>query len=600
MKPIALRRWALFLILVLVFVALETVAWGAGDPPASDSPLVKLLKSGRVPEARQGTIIEMIGKRGTIGDLDYIYQQALEGHFSPANQLKALEALAEAALTRDLKPARDRARLIALLGAASPRTGSGWDEAVVRLAGLWKLEAAGDVLAAMARSTRSGEGLRAAAIDALATIGGRAGRSQIETLAGPGSPADLRLLAVAAMVRIDPDAAATRAAELIPHAAAQGLDLQPLLAAFLNRQGAAAVLAAAIGRHAIPADAAKLALRAVYSLSLNDPALVAALGRAAGISTDVKTLTPAELNALVAEVAAQGDPARGEAVFRRGDLNCLSCHALNKAGGEVGPDLSAVGQSSPPDYIINSILLPDQSIKEQYHTLVVLTSDGQVFQGIVTDKDSQRIVLKESTGGLRIVPVASIEDQKPGGSLMPKGLVNLMTRSEFVDLVRFLSELGKPGSYAIRTTPVIQRWRVLRAVTPALAAGVPDPATFRDQVLHAAPERWTTAYAKLSGSLPLDDVSASAQSQVLYIQGELDVTAGGPIRIRPDSPEGIRFWVDDQHAPAGTRELTTTLSSGRHRLTFRIDVAARPSRAIKIEVDKPSNSPAEFTVVGGK
>ncbi len=34
------------------------------DPPAPDSPLVKLLKSGRVPEARQGTILDMIGKRG--------------------------------------------------------------------------------------------------------------------------------------------------------------------------------------------------------------------------------------------------------------------------------------------------------------------------------------------------------------------------------------------------------------------------------------------------------------------------------------------------------------------------------------------------------
>ena len=125
--------------------------------------------------------------------------------------------------------------------------------------------------------------------------------------------------------------------------------------------------------------------------------------------------------------------------------------------------MSAIGQTSPPDYIINSILDPDQSIKEQYHTLVVQTSDGQVFQGIVTDKDDQRIVLKDATGAPRVVPVASIEDQKPGGSLMPKGLANLMTHAEFVDLVRFLSELGKPGPYAIRTTPTIQRWRVLEA-----------------------------------------------------------------------------------------------------------------------------------------
>ena len=123
-------------------------------------------------------------------------------------------------------------------------------------------------------------------------------------------------------------------------------------------------------------------------------------------------MTPAELTALVAEVAAKGDPARGEEVFRRSDLNCMSCHSVTKAGGDVGPDLSAVGQISPPDYIINSILNPDQSIKEQYNTLVVQTVDGQVFQGIVTDKDEQRVVLKDATGATRVVPVARSRTRK--------------------------------------------------------------------------------------------------------------------------------------------------------------------------------------------
>ena len=265
------------------------------------------------------------------------------------------------------------------------------------------------------------------------------------------------------------------------------------MAAFLEPARGADILAAAVGRHAPPADSAKLALRAVYALGRADPALVATLSRAAGLSAETKPLTPAELNQLVAEVAAHGDPARGELIFRRADLNCMSCHSLTKAGGEVGPDLSAIGQTSPADYIINSIFDPDQSIKEQYHTLVVLTSEGQVFQGIVTDKDDQRIVLKEATGTPRVVPVASIEDQKPGGSLMPKGLANLMTRAEFVDLVRFLAELGKPGPYAIRTIPTIQRWRVLKPVPAALAASIPDKDLFREQVLKAEPSRWMTA-----------------------------------------------------------------------------------------------------------
>ena len=87
----------------------------------------------------------------------------------------------------------------------------------------------------------------------------------------------------------------------------------PLLAAFLDRQGGADKLAAALGRRKLPADAAKLALRAVYALGHSDPALVAALTKAAGIDAEVKPLDQGEMDALIADVAAKGDPARGEA-----------------------------------------------------------------------------------------------------------------------------------------------------------------------------------------------------------------------------------------------------------------------------------------------
>jgi putative heme-binding domain-containing protein len=569
------------------------------DPPA-DSPMVKLLKSGRVPEARQGAVVEMIGRRGTVADLDYIYQRALGGFPGPI-RARALEALAEAATTRGLKPDKDRDKLVGLMASPSSPAGSSLREPAIRLAGAWKLEAACGALREIAGSPTVERPARESAVDALATIGGKAGRSAIDDLAGPGSPTPIRLSAVAALTRLDPAAAAIRAAELIPAAAADGADLQPLMAAFLSRQGGGAALAGAIARRPIPSDAAKLALRAAYSLSQSDPALVAALGKAAGIAIEARPPSPGELSALVAEVATKGDPARGEAVFRRHDLNCLTCHSVSKAGGEIGPDLSAIGQTSPPDYLIHSILLPDQSIKEQYHTLVVLTADGRMYQGIVVDKDSRKVVLKESTGALRTVPVDSIEDQKAGGSLMPKGLVNLMTHAEFVDLVRFLSELGRPGPYAIRTTPTIQRWRVLKSVPPRLGESVPDGETLRDQLLVAPPDRWGTIYAKVDGALPLDEVAAaSGGSRVLYVQGELNVTSAGTIRISPRFPEGIRFWVDDLAAPDGTGEFTISVMPGRRPITVRVDTRERSRRELRIEVDKPAGSPAEFTVVGGK
>jgi putative heme-binding domain-containing protein len=328
--------------------------------------------------------------------------------------------------------------------------------------------------------------------------------------------------------------------------------------------------------------------------------LVTALCRAAGISNQSKPLSPSELAELVADVTTKGNAARGELIFRRPDLNCMSCHSVSKAGGEVGPDLSSLGQTSPPDYIINSILEPDQAIKEQYHTLIVLTSLGQVFQGIVTDRDEQRIVLKEATGAPRVVPVATIEDQKAGGSLMPKGLVNLMTRSEFVDLVRFLSELGKPGPFAIPATAAIQRWKVLKPVPESLSATVPDAAAFRELILRAGPDRWASAYARVAGSLPLDELASGYTRGVLYLQGEISVTAGGAIRIGLDSADGARLWVDGDAAQPGARNATIALATGSHVITARVDTRARKSREIKVEVDKPAGSAAEFTVVGGR
>src|SRR5947209_105775 len=72
---------------------------------ADDSPLVKLLKAGRVPEARLPAILDQIGKRGSAADLGYLFERAVDPKGFPAPaRLKALDALAEAALTRKLRP----------------------------------------------------------------------------------------------------------------------------------------------------------------------------------------------------------------------------------------------------------------------------------------------------------------------------------------------------------------------------------------------------------------------------------------------------------------------------------------------------------------
>ena len=120
-------------------------------------------------------------------------------------------------------------------------------------------------------------------MESLAEIGGREGRPGSKNWQAHGSPAGVRVLAVAA----SPEAGCERGRDPCRRADPAGGRTRASISSRSWRpssisRGLAAILAAAIEKHKIPADSAKLTLRAVYSIGLADPPLVEALGRAAG------------------------------------------------------------------------------------------------------------------------------------------------------------------------------------------------------------------------------------------------------------------------------------------------------------------------------
>ncbi len=312
--------------------------------PAPDSPLVKLLKSGRVPEARQGAIVEMIGKRGTAGDVEFLFQKATSPDGFPAPcKLKALEALAEAAANRNLRPTKDVDKLAALIRSASPRSDPAIEKAAVRLAGLWKLEAAAGPLKELAVSPSGGR-RRFAAKPWTPWPRSAAGSDDPRSRRSRRRPCQsgTRIQAVASLARLDVDAAAARAAEILAAAPAAGARPRTAPGRLLEpaRRRGRFGRRLSIGTPRPPTRPGWRCGPSTPSAGPTRPWSPRSLARPDS-PPRTKPLTPAELNQLVAEVAAHGDPARGESIFRRADLNCMSCHSLSKAGGEVGPDLSA-------------------------------------------------------------------------------------------------------------------------------------------------------------------------------------------------------------------------------------------------------------------
>jgi putative heme-binding domain-containing protein len=427
-------------------------------------------------------------------------------------------------------------------------------------------------------------------------LGGSQSRQTIERLATAGRTTAVRVRAIAALARLDSAAGAAAAADVLAKVGSQD-DLGPLVEALLSRKDGADELAAALETKLPPADAAKIALRHMYALGRSDQRLSDVLSKAAGIALDAPPPSQEEVAKIAARVSQQGDAARGERIFRRADLSCIKCHSVAQAGGAVGPDLSPVGSISPTDYIVNSILNPNLAAKEQYVTRRVLTTDGEIVTGIQVDRDDQKLRLRDATGKIIAIPVDTIEQEGEGKSLMPQGLTKFLTEQEFLDLARFISELGKPGPYAIRKTPSIQRWRVLTNPSPELTAETPNVEIFRERVLDAPADDWTTAYGTVGGALPLAEL-ARERPAVIYFQGEIDVSQGGPIAIEIATTEPTHAWLDAEPFEAA-RRIEREMASGKHTLTFRLEVGSRPDPEIKVEFSKPPGSSAQFVVVNG-
>src|SRR5262249_32892448 len=101
-------------------------------------------------------------------------------------------------------------------------------------------------------------------------------------------------------------------------------------------------------------------LRRIYS----DHA-AAAKGRLLGLSAS----TPSADAYMVFARDHMGDEARGRALFHEPNaLGCLKCHRVSGSGGDVGPDLSTVGNQLDRAKLAESVLDPSRAIREGYQS----------------------------------------------------------------------------------------------------------------------------------------------------------------------------------------------------------------------------------------
>lgn len=130
--------------------------------------------------------------------------------------------------------------------------------------------------------------------------------------------------------------------------------------------------------------------------------------------------------------------------------NCVGCHKLDNAGKEFGPDLAKLDAKLKPSDILKELLNPSEKINEKFQVNVFELQSGKVIQGLVVEESGDIIKVVEnpliSTNPILIKRNEVAERQRSKVSIMPKGLLEKLTRDEILDLVAYLAARGDKNS----------------------------------------------------------------------------------------------------------------------------------------------------------
>ena len=137
----------------------------------------------------------------------------------------------------------------------------------------------------------------------------------------------------------------------------------------------------------------------------------------------------------------------GMALFKA--ASCTGCHKLNNEGQVFGPDLANLDpKKQNVEHILRSVLEPSKDIDEKYQSYTFLTDSGKTMTGMITEEDANvvKIVIDPlAKDSATVLNKDEIEERRKSDvSLMPKGLLDKLSREEILDLIAYVYTKGDP------------------------------------------------------------------------------------------------------------------------------------------------------------
>lgn len=142
------------------------------------------------------------------------------------------------------------------------------------------------------------------------------------------------------------------------------------------------------------------------------------------------------------QLLAKGNPALGKAIFKSNKTACAACHRAENEGGNIGPDLSRIGEVRTGRDLLEAVLFPSISFARGYESYAILTADGHSYVGVIHRETPDMIYLRTADRSEVRVPRADIEEMVQSNiSVMPEGLEKTMTEEELAHLIAYLRTL---------------------------------------------------------------------------------------------------------------------------------------------------------------
>lgn len=570
--------------------------------PAAVNQLVNLYQAKQVPEEYKKDVLTSIAKWGNENDLNVLLDLAVAQQHNPVDELSTLE---QTIRQRKLKPSKQLGRITSFM----KHENEGIATSAIRLVGYWGLQ---DQTSALETLVQKGErNVKKAGLTALAALNTDKSKQLIAQMTEAKNTPELRLLAIAQLASFDAKGAAISGVKLLQNLPA-GVDATEFFQAFISSKDRVEMLGQILKENRIPTDLAIIGRQVVqrqmpwYRQGNDDVvALKEALEASGGVLPKERMkqdLTKDEIASLTSQIKSSGDPVKGELVYRKAELSCLTCHAIGGAGGLIGPDLSSIGTSSPVETIIKSVIDPTFSIKEGYELQRVVKKDGSELMGYLVSDGNTDIVIRDVSGheiSLAKSQVDKIENIP--GSLMPPGLTAGLDKEEFVNLISFISKLGESGAFRVPNTRFVRRWQAVEG-SPALVKKIKE-----EGVVHVtkpvAKVSYAPSYSKVAGDLPIDElpiIDLGNGKKVSIVKFDIEVVAKGTVQLAFNQANGITAWVGQKSLPVDGSLIKADLAQGYHTITVAIDRANFKAESISVKVPDATAGDGQTRLVMGK